>query len=276
MFTAPVRETLSALAQRHPETIFWADSRRRIGSFTGVIIKSNQFEAVLAAFPGFEGQPDKHTIIEAGRTLAQRSGRPVFVTRAERGILVFGPEEVHSVQGVRVDGPVDPTGAGDSATAAAVLTLAGGGILTEAALLANLVASITVEQLGVTGVARPEQIPARLDMWRTQACFHAGALPPAPPTKGSALGTRQEPSGPWTPILRFASMLTLPVSIDAKLARGRGPRPQQSPETAVSGGGAGQSPRTIKTASAYPSGLVSSRARRRGRVSCRRSPGPAR
>ena len=70
---------------------------------------------------------------------------------------------------MRVDGPIDTTGAGDSATAGAVLALASGATLAEAALVGNLVASITIQQLATTGTARPRQLPARLEMWQKTA-----------------------------------------------------------------------------------------------------------
>ena len=76
-------------------------------------------------------------------------------------MLVSDPQPI-LVPGVRVEGPTDPTGAGDSATAGAVLALAAGAALPEAALVGNLVASITVEQLATTGTASPEQLPPRL------------------------------------------------------------------------------------------------------------------
>jgi sugar/nucleoside kinase (ribokinase family) len=70
---------------------------------------------------------------------------------------------------VNLNEPTDPTGAGDSATAGAVLALCAGATLHEAALVANLVASITVQQLATTGTARPDQIGPRLAMWLSQA-----------------------------------------------------------------------------------------------------------
>ena len=84
-----------------------------------------------------------------------------------RGMVVSDPE-LTFVPGVRITGPVDPTGAGDSATAGAVLALAAGASLPEAALAGNLVASITVQQLATTGTATPQQVRERLEMWREQ------------------------------------------------------------------------------------------------------------
>ncbi len=62
-----------------------------------------------------------------------------------------------------VAGPVDVVGAGDSATAGIVASLLAGATRVEAAAVGNLVASITVQQLGTTGTATPKQV---LDRWR--------------------------------------------------------------------------------------------------------------
>ena len=82
-------------------------------------------------------------------------------------MLVSDPE-LTRVPGVRVEGPIDSTGAGDSVTAGATSALAAGASLPEAALVGNLVASITVQQLATTGTARPDQLPPRLAMWQAQ------------------------------------------------------------------------------------------------------------
>ena len=54
-------------------------------------------------------------------------------------------------------------GAGDSAPAAIVASLLSGATEFEAAEIANLAASITIQQLGTTGTASPDQI---LDRFR--------------------------------------------------------------------------------------------------------------
>lgn len=51
-------------------------------------------------------------------------------------------------------------------TAAAPVPWRAGAKLPEAALVGNLVASITVEQPATSGTARPDQLPQRLQMWR--------------------------------------------------------------------------------------------------------------
>ena len=72
------------------------------------------------------------------------------------------------VPGVKVAGEIDPTGAGDSVSAGAVMALCAGAELSEAVVVGNLVASITVRQIATTGFARPEQLPERLSLWHKQ------------------------------------------------------------------------------------------------------------
>jgi rfaE bifunctional protein kinase chain/domain len=169
--TGAVRTALADRAQRWPRTIFWADSRRRIGEFTRLIIKPNQFEAIGDEDPRPGDEVEIETLRTALLRLRQQNQAPVVVTRGERGMIVSDPEPT-LVPGIQLTGPIDPTGAGDSATAAAVLALCAGAELAEAGLVGNLVASITVQQIGTTGVARPEQLPPRLDVWFQQQSQH--------------------------------------------------------------------------------------------------------
>lgn len=167
--TARVRLALAEFAKEYPRVVFWADSRRRIHEFRRLIIKPNQFEAV-----GRENPPPGYVVeigelCQAAAALCVKTGAAVFVTRGAEGILVCDRDrELTVVPTVRAKEPIDPTGAGDSATAGAVLALAAGASAAEAALIGNLVASITVEQLATTGTATQNQVTARLQLRRTQ------------------------------------------------------------------------------------------------------------
>jgi bifunctional ADP-heptose synthase (sugar kinase/adenylyltransferase) len=168
MVTARMRQALADLAEHDPRKVFWADSRNRIGLFRNVTIKANEREAVAEIFPELKDTLPDGIVEEAIAQLRSRTGKPVFVTAGRRGIWVSDPSPAR-VRGVNINEPTDPTGAGDSATAGAVLALCAGATLHEAALVANLVASITVQQLATTGTARPDQIGPRLAMWLSQA-----------------------------------------------------------------------------------------------------------
>jgi len=164
--TAEVVRAVADRARQWPRVIFWADSRRRIRHFRRVIVKPNQFEAAHRAnLPGEEVELDELQMALA--ELRREIDAPVCVTRGWRGMLVTDPEPT-VIPGVQVEGPIDPTGAGDSATAGCVLALAAGATLPEAAVVGNLVASITVQKLGTTGTARPDELLPRLVRWQQQ------------------------------------------------------------------------------------------------------------
>ncbi len=165
--TGRVVLALAERARQYPNVIFWADSRRRIRRFRCVIIKPNQFEAVGWEAAPPDAQVPLEQLAEAVGQLRQEIGAAICTTCGSRGMLVSDPE-LTWVPAVRVEGPIDPTGAGDSATAGAVLALAAGASLPEAALVGNLVASITIQQLATTGVAQPDQLPPRLALWQSQ------------------------------------------------------------------------------------------------------------
>jgi sugar/nucleoside kinase (ribokinase family) len=98
--------------------------------------------------------------------LADRTGRPVFCSLGEQGIRLAYPgraADAAVVPGYPVSGPTDPVGAGDSTSAGIVSAVAAGVTLPEAAAFGNLVASVTVQQLGTTGTASPAQLRER---WR--------------------------------------------------------------------------------------------------------------
>jgi rfaE bifunctional protein kinase chain/domain len=165
--TARVRGALAECAQRYPRVTFWADSRRRIRRFGHVIIKPNQFEAVGRPDPRPGDRVALDELVAAARRLREINQAPVVVTRGAEGMLVSDPDWTE-VPAVQLEGELDPTGAGDSATAGAVLALCAGAELPEAALVGNLVASLTIVQLGTTGVARANQLADRLRLWQSQ------------------------------------------------------------------------------------------------------------
>jgi sugar/nucleoside kinase (ribokinase family) len=105
---------------------------------------------------------------DAAQALAGRCGRPVFCTSGADGIWVAHPgERPIFVPAVAVTGLLDTVGAGDSASAGLACALASAAALEQAAAFANLVASITIQQIGTTGTATPQQVRMR---WRELNC----------------------------------------------------------------------------------------------------------
>jgi len=158
--TNRVRKALADLARNDRTYFILADSRVRIGEFRSVCVKPNIHECLAAT----EGSANN---LAAGvNKLALKTDAVVFCTQGENGILVGYPEENRAPQpipGFPVKGPIDIVGAGDSTSAGITCAILAGASPEEAAAFGNLVASITVQQIGTTGTASPEQVRQR---WR--------------------------------------------------------------------------------------------------------------
>jgi bifunctional ADP-heptose synthase (sugar kinase/adenylyltransferase) len=164
--SAPVIEALAAFAKRFPKVVFWADSRGRIRRFRNVIAKVNEYETLDIEIPPPGMVVNDDDVAREQECLAELIGAPVFTTLGKRGVRLSGSGEI--VPGVAINGPVDTTGAGDSFSAGATLALAAGASRSQAALVGNLVASVTVRQLATTGTASPADLVAALAKWRSQ------------------------------------------------------------------------------------------------------------
>ena len=161
VITDRVRAEIGELALRHPGVVFAADSRARIGLFQHVIVKPNAREAVLAVQLDWSGEVDVELARQSAVELFRHNRKPVFLTIGAQGILAFTEVGCEHIPAVPVSGEIDIVGAGDSVMAGIVSALCSGAKPGEAALLGNLVASITVQQIGTTGTATPAQVRER-------------------------------------------------------------------------------------------------------------------
>lgn len=162
--TTNARARLAQLADDDASKVILVDSRERIGLFRNAWLKPNEAESLRAT--------SVTCVPEAIRALAHRTGRPVICTRGEKGMLVAEgkDDELIEVPAFPVSGSIDTVGAGDSSSAAMACALASGASLIQAAAFGNLIASITIQQIGVTGSASGQQVRAR---WR-ELCSSAG------------------------------------------------------------------------------------------------------
>jgi fructose-1-phosphate kinase PfkB-like protein len=129
-----------------------------------MIVKPNRQEACAAIHPGSPPH-DGQQAMACARELARRVKGPVFLTMGEDGIAVVTADTCERVPAPKLTGELDIVGAGDSATAGAVLALCAGAQLAEAAVVANLTASITVQQIGTTGTATQDQVRRRFEQY---------------------------------------------------------------------------------------------------------------
>lgn len=90
-----------------------------------------------------------------------RNGR-VYVTLAERGVLVLDRGAETTIAGYPAERVVDPTGAGDAFAAGLAIALAEGRSLDDCARFANAVASFAVEGVGMESLADRARVDARM------------------------------------------------------------------------------------------------------------------
>jgi bifunctional ADP-heptose synthase (sugar kinase/adenylyltransferase) len=164
-----VRQQIERLAAQSTGKLIFVDSRRFLGRFSSGSLKGNRSEVVTAA--GISDLSTEYSVLNtqlctALESLAKRTGRPSYCTAGDNGIFVARPgEQPRLVAGYPVSGPVDIVGAGDSATSGIVTALLSGADEYEAAAFGNLIASITIQQLGTTGTATPAQIRERFEQF---------------------------------------------------------------------------------------------------------------
>jgi bifunctional ADP-heptose synthase (sugar kinase/adenylyltransferase) len=163
VITTRVRERLAELGDRDPGKFVLADSRERIREFRNVCVKPNERECWLQ-----NCGPAGDDMNFGPLALLHSCRRLIFCTAGERGIYYFNPRHEHPqievhIPAYPVSGPIDICGAGDSCSAGIACAMTAGATPEQAAAFGNLVASITVQQIGVTGTATPEQVRAR---WR--------------------------------------------------------------------------------------------------------------
>jgi rfaE bifunctional protein kinase chain/domain len=150
--TESVRKALTELAARHPEKIFFVDSRARIDLYRGLTIKPNQDEAEAACRKLFNS-------VDYPALLNHVRAPLVIVTHGPKGALLVEKDQQTWAETRPVANPVDICGAGDSFTAGASLALAVTRSPLAAAQMGNRVASITIMKKG-TGTASPTEVLA--------------------------------------------------------------------------------------------------------------------
>jgi rfaE bifunctional protein kinase chain/domain len=159
--TPEVIASLNQIIKKYPATHFIGDARNHAALYNDVIYKLNAREA--AELLGEPTNGNNVSVVRAkayAESLHKRTGRPVFVTRGEHGIVVAHANDVYDIPGIQIVDHTDPVGAGDTAVAALTAVLASGGDPVTAGKIANIAASITVRKLRMTGTATPQEIIA--------------------------------------------------------------------------------------------------------------------
>jgi rfaE bifunctional protein kinase chain/domain len=158
--TAEVIERINGCIAKHPKTQFIVDARHRPHLYRGAILKLNASEAAEYLGKPRDACFSEKEVRGLALSLSEKTGKTVFLTRGEHGIIVAQNGKVDEVPGIQVLGDTDTVGAGDTVVSALAAALGSGLDALVAARLANTAAMVTVQKLQITGTATPEEILA--------------------------------------------------------------------------------------------------------------------
>lgn len=149
--TQTIIQTITDCAMEHGNLTV-ADSRERIRMARGFdVVVPNELELGKGLNLPVENEGE---LLYAANAMLKQC-RVAFITRGPDGITVFAEGSVTNCP-TYAQKVVDVTGAGDTVTSAATLTMLAKGSLEEAATVANAAASVAVAQLGAVSVTRDE------------------------------------------------------------------------------------------------------------------------
>ena len=162
-----LRQALEVLSKQNPEKTIIVDSRHFASDYRNISLKLNLSEAknavsVLDNHVEKEYETDK---ISKSVTCLEKfwevNQKPAFITLGADGIIGKDKGSIFHFPAYRTDGPIDIVGAGDSVLAGIGIALCAGASPEEAAFIGNLVGSITVQQIGTTGIATQDDLHRR-------------------------------------------------------------------------------------------------------------------
>ena len=155
-----VIERVNKLIKKNKNIFFLVDSRDKTERFQEAIYKLNGIEAarICGAHKNINDVISLNEAKEFMRTIFKLSKKPLYLTRGDRGILLYYGQAINEIPGIQILTRVDPVGAGDTCIAIIAAALAVGADPLEAEMLANFASSITVTKVKQTGTASPEEI----------------------------------------------------------------------------------------------------------------------
>ena len=155
IITPRVRKTILSIAASGKIVI--VDSRDRILEYPGCIIKPNELESARAVHL----QPESVTAeayLPVAQALSAQTGKSVIITMGGGGALCFCDGQAVHAPAQRVNPPIDIVGAGDTFLSACALAMGAGASLFDAVAFGNLASAVTIQKIGTTGAASPDEI----------------------------------------------------------------------------------------------------------------------
>jgi rfaE bifunctional protein kinase chain/domain len=151
-------QRLNDVLSKFTNCLFVADLRAYGLHVKNIILKVNTEElARLIGISTIE-EADETACISHAKTLLEKIGGSLVITRGEHGILYISPTEIQSVRALKLNTELDTVGAGDTVVAAFSASRGTGANIAQSLEIANLAAAVTVQKLHQTGTATLEEI----------------------------------------------------------------------------------------------------------------------
>lgn len=154
--TKYVQHSLSDLASKYNNIIWYVDSRKNIQEFNNMILKCNHKE-ISQVFNTDDVNINPDAALEYSKILYEKNGKPVYVTLGEYGSVVYDGTS-YKMPAFEVTGEIDVVGAGDACNAGIVFALAKGADYKQAGFVGNAAASIVIKMIGETGTASMNEV----------------------------------------------------------------------------------------------------------------------
>jgi len=160
IYSDRVISDLIRLARQYPSCVCLVDARDVCNHFEDVILKMNSAEASRLCGQGYELERavPLEEVEKFAKEIYSRSRKPVYITRGDRGLIVYDGAENSVIPGIQTMKNTDPVGAGDTIIAALAASLAVGATYEEAGKIANYAGTVVVQKLRQTGTATGQEI----------------------------------------------------------------------------------------------------------------------
>lgn len=154
VITDKIRKTISDLGKQGKTII--VDSREHGHKYQNIILKPNDKELINMA-GNFNLDTDEMDMIAIAKEMSSKINGEIIVTLGDNGSLWVSENKTYTKEVFNVEGELDIVGAGDGFIAglASFYELAS---KENILLLCNLMSSIIIKKIGVTGSASPEEI----------------------------------------------------------------------------------------------------------------------
>ena len=151
-------QRLNAILSKFSNCLFVADLRAYGLHIKNIVLKVNTEELARLIGGSTIEEADETACISHAKTLLEKIGGSLVITRGEHGILYISPSEIQSVRALKLNNELDTVGAGDTVVAAFSASRGTGANITQSLEIANLAAAVTVQKLHQTGTATLDEI----------------------------------------------------------------------------------------------------------------------